>query len=148
MENIDNVYKIIKITKAIRESLKKSFERPFKDLSLTATQSFLLGILIRRGPQKTTELSKQMGLSNSTVSGIIDRLELQGAIERTKDEKDKRIVWIDIPENYKIQMNQKLFKHEEHMKNLLKDASDDEIKKILVGLNTFKIVLERSNNNV
>lgn len=148
MEDIDNVYKIIKITKAIRESLKKSFERPFKDLSLTATQSFLLGILIRRGPQKTTELSKQMGLSNSTVSGIIDRLELQGAIERTKDEKDKRIVWIDIPENYKIQMNQKLFKHEEHMKNLLKDASDDEIKKILVGLNTFKIVLERSNNNV
>lgn len=148
MEDIDNVYKIIKITKAIRESLKKSFERPFKDLSLTATQSFLLGILIRRGPQKTTELSKQMGLSNSTVSGIIDRLELQGAIERTKDEKDKRIVWIDIPENYKTQMNQKLFKHEEHMKNLLKDASDDEIKKILVGLNTFKIVLERSNNNV
>lgn len=148
MDKLSEVYKIIKTIKTIRETLKKSFERPFKDLNLTAPQSFLLGILLHKGTQRITELSKKMGLSNSTVSGIVDRLEMHGAVERKKDSNDKRIIWVDIQNNYKIKMQDKLFNHEEYMKNLLNDATEEEIQAILLGFETFKKVLERNHTDV
>ncbi|WP_035100234.1 MarR family winged helix-turn-helix transcriptional regulator [Aneurinibacillus terranovensis] len=44
--------------------------------------------------RKISEISHQVGLSNSTVSGIIDRLEAEGYVRRIRDKEDRRIVWV------------------------------------------------------
>ena len=50
---------------------------------------------------KITEFSNQLCLSNSTVSGIIDRLEKQEMVVRERSEEDKRVVYVSISPNLK-----------------------------------------------
>ena len=45
-------------------------------------------------PRTIGQISKAVDLSYSTVSGIIDRLEREQLVERVRDEKDRRVVWI------------------------------------------------------
>ncbi|WP_206076166.1 MarR family winged helix-turn-helix transcriptional regulator [Marinitoga lauensis] len=53
----------------------------FNDTEITYSQWMLLGVLMKNGSMKVSDLSKKMGLSNSTVSGIVDRMEKQGFIK-------------------------------------------------------------------
>lgn len=59
------------------------------DLSLT--QLRVLGILRDRRP-RMTELATFLGLDKSTMSGLIDRAERRGLLERGKNPHDKRVV--------------------------------------------------------
>ena len=101
MDNLDKTYEIIKNLKLIKETLKKTMEKPFKNLDLTGPQSMLIGILGHHGKLKISDLSKKMGLSNSTVSGIIDRLEAHGLIERIRDSDDRRVVMVDLKDDFR-----------------------------------------------
>lgn len=49
---------------------------------------------IHSEPKTIGQISKAVDLSYSTVSGIIDRLEREQLVERIRDEKDRRVVWI------------------------------------------------------
>ncbi len=51
---------------------------------------------IKDGAKTIGELSKQLDLSYSTVSGIVDRLERDQIVMRKKDEHDRRIVWVSL----------------------------------------------------
>jgi DNA-binding MarR family transcriptional regulator len=65
-----------------------------KAVGLTGPQLFILRELFLEQPKTLSDLAKALELSNSTVSGIIDRMEKQGLVERKRDDKDRRIVWI------------------------------------------------------
>jgi DNA-binding MarR family transcriptional regulator len=68
--------------------------KELKDFELTSPQLFILKELFTEQPLTLGALAKAVDLSNSTVSGIVDRLELKGLIERKRDEGDRRVVWI------------------------------------------------------
>ncbi|MEC0227736.1 MULTISPECIES: MarR family winged helix-turn-helix transcriptional regulator [Paenibacillus] len=61
---------------------------------LTGPQLFILRELFMNEPRKLGDLAQSVQLSNSTVSGIVDRLERDGMVERKRDKQDRRIVWI------------------------------------------------------
>ncbi|NEW06926.1 MarR family transcriptional regulator [Paenibacillus sp. SYP-B3998] len=61
---------------------------------LTGPQLFILRELFLKEPRKLGDLAQAVQLSNSTVSGIVDRLERDGLVERRRDEQDRRVVWI------------------------------------------------------
>lgn len=65
-----------------------------KALGLTGPQLFILKELFQGEPRTIGDLSKAVELSNSTVTGIIDRLVRADLVERHRDEKDRRVVWI------------------------------------------------------
>ena len=64
--------------------MKKIIERT----GMTAPQGMVIGLLHKNKKMKVTELSKQLHLPNSTVSGIIDKLEEQDAVIRERSEDD------------------------------------------------------------
>ncbi|TYB32612.1 MAG: MarR family transcriptional regulator [Flexistipes sinusarabici] len=45
-----------------------------------------------------TELTRRVNLNNSAITGIIDRLELKGYVQRVKSGKDRRIINIELTE--------------------------------------------------
>ncbi|WP_284646416.1 MarR family winged helix-turn-helix transcriptional regulator [Paenibacillus silviterrae] len=67
-----------------------------KTLGLTGPQMFVLRELFLGQPKTIGDLSKALELSNSTLTGIIDRLERDRLVERKRDEKDRRVIWIYI----------------------------------------------------
>jgi DNA-binding MarR family transcriptional regulator len=61
------------------------------DVGLSTTEALTLWKL-RTGPCKTSEIADVLGLSPSTITGILDRLEAGGWISREADPGDRRAV--------------------------------------------------------
>jgi DNA-binding MarR family transcriptional regulator len=83
--------------RAIRRTFRQPVEAEFLRSELTGPQRGVMHVLVRQGGPgglSLKELSFQVGLAHSTVSGIVDRLEKQGFVERQKDRKDKRVTLI------------------------------------------------------
>ena len=67
-----------------------------RDSGLTMPQISALSVLFDRGPLSLKDLSRELGLSHSTASGIVDRLERRGLARRAVDPADRRVSMIGV----------------------------------------------------
>jgi MarR family transcriptional regulator, organic hydroperoxide resistance regulator len=120
---------------------KHSIIKIFEDTGITAPQGMVMGILSKEKRMKITELSSKLCLSNSTVSGIVDRLESQGMVVRERSKEDRRVVYVSIcPKFNEIHGNiHKLI--QENTANIIKKGTPEEIIKIVEGLTILKGLL-------
>ncbi len=65
---------------------------------MTGPQVTVMACLVSRGPIALTELSRTLGMSHSTASGIVDRLQSRGLVRRTEDAADRRRTSIEVTE--------------------------------------------------
>lgn len=72
-----------------------------KCYGLTVPQIMCLYEIYEKGVMTLSLISKSVYLSMSTLVGVIDRLEEKGLIQRTRDVKDRRIIFIEITEKGK-----------------------------------------------
>jgi DNA-binding MarR family transcriptional regulator len=89
---------ILAHVRALRRDLMRN---PFEDArqsGLTGPQVLVMAYLVSRGPLTLTALSRAVGMSHSTASGIVDRLEARGLVRRTPDAEDRRRAWISVTE--------------------------------------------------
>ena len=63
-------------------------------LDLSVAQISVLRLLAETGPLRVTDLAREIGLSASSVTGLIDRLEAEGHIERRRSLEDRREVTV------------------------------------------------------
>lgn len=143
MEEISNGLKLMKLLKNVMGSMRHNKMQQFKEMQLTAPQGMLMGILAHFGKMKVSDLSEKLGLSNSTVSGIIDRLEKQGLVERTRSEDDRRVVYVDVTSTYKKNSQEHFMQMERDFEDLMKKADPQELDTIFKGLETLKRLIER-----
>ncbi len=74
-----------------------------KDFELTASQFDILQYLYFEGPQRMTKLSEKMGVTKSTMTGLVARLENCGYVTRERYERDRRVFLVKIlPKGEKI----------------------------------------------
>jgi DNA-binding MarR family transcriptional regulator len=81
---------------AIRRALRKPLEAHFAKGELTLPQKAVMQAVVGSQGISLKELSRQVSLAHSTVSGIADRLEKRGMIERRPDPADGRISRIHV----------------------------------------------------
>lgn len=126
----------------VGKNIKKSMRKDFEVDGLTMPQTMVIGTLIENGEMKMTELSSMLKLSNSTISGIIDRLEKQQLVIRTRSHEDRRTVYVSTTkkvEEFHQGIHKKL---EKSFEDILSNGTPDEIEKIIIGLHTLKKILE------
>ncbi len=61
---------------------------------LTGPQLSVVKILEDIGDLSLSELSERINAQNSTVTGIVDRMEREGLVERKRSQDDRRVVHI------------------------------------------------------
>jgi DNA-binding MarR family transcriptional regulator len=76
---------------AIRRLMRKPLAEEFAKGALTVPQKAVMQVVVRREGVNLKDLSREVSLAHSTVSGIVDRLEKQGLIERRADAADGRV---------------------------------------------------------
>lgn len=134
----------VEVSTIIRETvmlLKNCMAKGFEGMGITSTQGMVVGNLFRYKQMKVSELSKELGLSNSTVSGILDRMEKQGLVKRTRSEEDKRVVFVHLTEKVET-MHESLHKRsDEIVAEIISLGSGDDITKILEGVGILKKLL-------
>ncbi len=67
--------------------------------NLSSPQLQLLSVLKQNGGVRTTgEIARAMVKASQTMTGVVDRLEDQGLVERRYDRSDRRKVWVRLTE--------------------------------------------------
>jgi MarR family 2-MHQ and catechol resistance regulon transcriptional repressor len=67
---------------------------------LSLPQLHLLGVLRDGGGILTTgEIGREMVKASQTITGLVDRLEVQGFVERQFDRRDRRKTWVRITDS-------------------------------------------------
>ena len=77
---------------AIRRALRKPLNAEVARGELTIPQTAVMRIVVRTPGIRLSDLSKEVSLAHSTVSGIVDRLVKRGLVKRVPDEVDRRIM--------------------------------------------------------
>ncbi|WP_449619920.1 MarR family winged helix-turn-helix transcriptional regulator [Robertmurraya sp. Marseille-Q9965] len=65
---------------------------------ITQDQHFILRYIYRVGTCTSTELAEEFEVKKSAITAIINRLWEKGFIKRTRDEKDRRVVYLTLTE--------------------------------------------------
>lgn len=67
---------------------------------LTYPQRIALMVLDGDGPMPISDLAAAMGSANSTISGVVDRLERLGLAQRVRSEQDRRKIYVSVTEQF------------------------------------------------
>lgn len=83
------------------ESFKRKIMQDFTSrlqFGLTPPQFYMLHLIRDKGPCKVTALADLMEVKPSAITVMIDRLASRGFARRRHDDKDRRVVLIEITE--------------------------------------------------
>jgi DNA-binding MarR family transcriptional regulator len=134
--NVEAARLFSEVSKIIKQTIRKNFE----GADITMPQSMVLHTLCKYGEMKISDISEQIHLSSSTVSGIVDRLENHGLVIRTRNCEDRRTVYVNVTRKF-IEEYKGHKKIEESFLDLLSSATPEDMDKIIDGLNTLKRIL-------
>lgn len=92
-KDIDIRMKVVRQIFMIQKNLMKNSIKAMEKDNLTRTEIAIL-FMVRREPLKATELAEKIGISASTLTGVVDRLVERGYVKRIRDENDRRVTFI------------------------------------------------------
>ena len=129
----------------IRQRLREPLETEFARGGLTGPQRMVMQALVQSQGLSLKQLSAQVSLAHSTVSGIVDRLQARGMVSRQKDEADGRATVIgpslEVREFLANRMPELAISP---LTEALRGASDSEKATVLRGLRKLRALIEVS----
>lgn len=132
--NSDNVACIERYLRRVDYIIRRKGREILFDFNITVPQFTALQILINNGNMTIGELSQKMALACSTITDLIDRMEKAELVVRKKDEKDKRVVRVEVlPYGYEI-LEKVLNKRIEFLDGKLSGFSDEDKSRLNMGL--------------
>ena len=90
-----------------------------------------LDLILMSGPSTAGEIARHTGLTSGAVTGLIDRLERLGLVERTADPADRRKVLVRVREDKIGPIAQLYAPLEKAMQALLAGYSREELKVLI-----------------
>ncbi|RFU61048.1 MarR family winged helix-turn-helix transcriptional regulator [Peribacillus glennii] len=115
---------------------------------LTNDQHYTLRFIRQRGKCTSTDLAKAFNVNKSAITAIIARLVDKGLIERTRDKRDRRVVYLALTEygnQLFLQTEQKINKHVE---SLITSFDDEEIQSFIGTYEKLSNILIDMNKRI
>ncbi len=88
------IYLIFTAQQKLRTYIKNALVK--ENVKVTTAQAGILFLLRQKNGQSMSELSQVLSIDNSTLTGLIDRLERSGFVRRNSNPGDRRALNIDI----------------------------------------------------
>ena len=132
--------------RAVRQILNRPIEAMIESGGLTGPQQGTMRVLVESDGLSLKDLSKELGLAHSTVSGIVDRLEKQGLVKRQTDEADRRLAKLVVTDQVRKFLRETWPALEMHpLAEAMRAATNAEREQVLQGVRTLRRLLERDN---
>jgi MarR family transcriptional regulator, organic hydroperoxide resistance regulator len=116
----------------------------YNQWSLTYPQSIVLAILESDGEMPISALAEAAGSANSTISGVVDRLEKMGLVKRVRSEADRRVIYVTTTDKFKNGLQKLTSNASSQFSRALENLSDEEQKTVLQGLKLLNRSLEQT----
>ena len=99
----------------------------------------VLTMLESDGPQSMSHLAEALDVSVASMTGIVDRMEKRGLVERRHEEKDRRVVLVSPTESGLDVFRQIDERRRMGLGKLLERLSADELEGLLVGHRALRV---------
>jgi DNA-binding MarR family transcriptional regulator len=93
----------------------------------------VLTILEMDGPVSMSQLAGALDVSVASMTGIVDRMEQRGLVERRRDESDRRVVTVHATETGRDIFREIDRRRREGLEKMLAQLGDDELAGLLMG---------------
>lgn len=103
----------------------------------------VLLVLEADGALPMRALAEAMDVSQASATGIVDRMEQRGLVERGRDDEDRRVVRVAITEEGRRLIEGLAAQRRDHLARLLDELTDDELAAFLVGARAMHRARER-----
>lgn len=136
--------RIIFLFKSVQKIFRDQVFEKSRQLGFTGPQIILILALSKNPYSTLNELSKCIGLSKSTVSGIVNRLVSRGVVIREIPENNRRIVRLSLsPEFEKNNVIKELM--DKYIMDTINKADEKDLEKIISGLEILCTLLSHSD---
>lgn len=108
---------------------------------LTGAQKKILFFLSIEGPQKMSDIARQVSVTMSGATGIVDRLVKAGLVRRANDPSDRRVILIELtPAGRRIvQEIQKV--HERRLEEVLENLDPEQRRELIAAFERIHQIL-------
>jgi DNA-binding MarR family transcriptional regulator len=106
--------------------IKQKGREILNNYGITPPQFVAMQWLFEEGDMTIGELSNKMYLAFSTTTDLIDRLEKNRLVKRTKDEKDRRVVRVHLLEEGVRIIDEVIKKRQQYLAGLLVNFEPEE----------------------
>lgn len=108
--------------------------------SLSLVHLHVLTVLEADGPLAMSKLAEALDVSVASATGIVDRMEQRGLVERRREPDDRRVVLV-----YATDAGDSVFRElakdrRKHLARLLDRMTDAELESFLIGLRAMRRV--------
>lgn len=112
---------------------------------ITGPQITVISCLVSRGPMTVTEISTALGMSHSTASGIVDRLQARDLLRRSRDSADRRRTTIAVTDSVSRYVRELEAGPSARLAEALSAATAGQRRAIKGGLETLRALLDTSS---
>jgi DNA-binding MarR family transcriptional regulator len=105
----------------------------------------VLFLLELDGPLPMRALAEAMDVSQASATGIVDRMEQRGLVERHRDEGDRRVVRVAVTDGGRTLIAGMVAQRRDHLARILETFTDDELAGLLVGTRAMRRAKELAN---
>ena len=113
-----------------------------KKYQVSASQLNCLLALHENGPLPPSQIARHIMVKSSTVTGIIDRLEQKGLVNRSRTSPDRRVITIELAEPGRTLAENAPPPIQQKVLEGLERLPQSEMEKIVLGLNMLTQMLD------
>jgi len=132
------IFQIRRLTQA-KQLYTKELNKKYQ---VSASQLNCLLALYENGPLPPSQIAKHIMVKSSTVTGIIDRLEQKGLVNRTRTSTDRRVITIELTHSGKTLAENAPPPIQQKVLEGLRSLPKSEMEKIVTGLTTLTRMLD------
>lgn len=110
--------------------------------ALSIVHLIVLTVLEADGPRSMGDLAEALDVSVASATGIVDRMERRGLVERIRDADDRRVIMVSLTPTGSVVFADMRAKRRERLSSLVERLSDSERAGFLVGLRAMRIAAE------
>lgn len=126
----DILHEYLQVSRQISEKFRVFYGK----LNLTYPQSVVLAILLCDGPMPISALAEAAGSANSTISGVVDRLEKMGLVQRIRSDSDRRVIYVATTDQFRANFDTLKGISTNQFSEILKRMSEEDAQTVLRGL--------------
>ena len=108
----------------------------------------VLAVLDVDGPLPMRGLAETLDVSQASATGIVDRMEQRGLVERRRGDDDRRVVRVALTDQGRSLIAGLATERREHLAMMLDHLTDDELEAFLLGARALHRARERFHQDL
>ena len=105
---------------------------------VSMTHLHILSMLDHHGELTMSRLADLLGVSDSNATGVVDRIEERGLVERSRDNVDRRVVIVRLTERGRDRLNDLQLLKEDLLQKVLRRLDANQLSVVSEALRTLR----------